>query len=269
VTARSAPAIRDAAIVGVGTLLLLAVTTTILVAPGPPRNIIEPRTRIQLVRLDPGTFEMGSPPGDTRRGDDETPHAVTLTRTVYISRYEVTQAEWAMVMGGNPSDYGPCDGCPVENVDFYQVSEFVSNLNAQTTAMRYRLPTEAEWEFACRAGSTEATESGADPAPAAGHPERVGRRQANPLGLFDMHGNVSEWVNDWHAPYGPEPATDPSGPTAGTRRVIRGGSFLDSDAGSRCAARSTLSPPDRRPSVGFRIVGEPIVDEEGDRAYRD
>lgn len=266
-TSRLAPAIRDAAIAGIVTLLLLAVTTTNLNAPGPAREIIEPRTGMPLVRLGSGTFQMGSRPDERDRRDDEAVHDVTLTKVVYLGRYEVTQAEWATVMGGNPSAYGPCDGCPVENVDFYQVSEFISNLNAQTTSMRFRLPTEAEWEHAC------ATVPPWWPDPSGGgagtgRPTRVWQGKGPGVGAFDLRGNVAEWVNDWYGPYPLEPATDPRGPAAGLRRVVRGGSFRGGAGSDRCAYRASLSPQDRSPAVGFRVVGEPIVEEDRDRDYR-
>lgn len=245
------------------TLLLLAVTTSNLDAPGPAREVIEPRTRMQLVQLGTGAFQMGSTPDDRDRRDDETRHDVTLTKVVYIGRHEVTQAEWATVMGGNPSANGPCDACPVENVDFYQASEFISNLNAQTTGMRFRLPTEAEWERAC--ASTPPWEPDAT-AVGAGRPTRVSPGQGRwPSG---MRGNVGEWVNDWYGPYPEAPVTDPRGPAAGLRRVVRGGSFLGGAGTDRCAHRSSMSPQDRSPAVGFRLVGEPIVEEDGDREPR-
>jgi formylglycine-generating enzyme required for sulfatase activity len=266
VTAHSAPSIREAVIACAVALLLLAVSTTNLNAPGPAREIIEPRTRMQLVRLGSGTFQMGSRPDERDRRDDETLHEVTLSKVVYIGRYEVTQAEWATVMGGNPSAYGPCDGCPVENVDFYKVSEFISNLNAQTTSMRFRLPTEAEWEHAC----ATAPPWWPDPAgggPGTGRPTRVWEGKGPGVGAFDLRGNVAEWVNDWFGPYPPGPVTDPPGPAAGLRRVVRGGSFLGGAGTSRCAYRSSMSPQDRSPAVGFRVVAEPIVEEGGDRDY--
>lgn len=260
-TSRPAPAIRDAAVASVVTLVLLGAATALLDAPGPPFDVIEPVTRMSLVRLDPGTFEMGSRAGEADRRDDEAAHLVTLTKVVYLGRHEVTQAEWATIMGGHPSPDAPCDACPVDRVDFYQVSEFISGLNARSTSMRFRLPTEAEWEYACDALAPPLPE----PVEPAGRPTRVGRCGPGLTDVCGMHGNVAEWVNDWYGDYPLDPATDPRGPTAGMRRVVRGGSFATGPVGARCAARSSLPPQDSRPSVGFRLVGEPIVEEDGDR----
>jgi formylglycine-generating enzyme required for sulfatase activity len=285
VTPDSAPAIRDALVAAVVTVLLLAVTTSTLVAPGPPRVIVEPRTGMQLVMVEPGSFEMGSAPGEQGRGDDETRHTVTLTKRFYMGRFEVTQTEWAVVMGGNPSRFHSCARCPVENVDFFKVGEFISNLNAQSTSMRYRLPTEAEWEYACRAGSDTAFSTGERltrndanfdarypypgeaPAEPAGTTRRVGSYPPNAWGLYDLHGNVWEWTNDWYGPYEAGPQSDPRGAAAGTRRVIRGGSFHFDANSARCALRYSHSPQDKGFSLGFRVVGEPISREHRNRDY--
>ena len=124
----------------------------------------------------------------------------------------------------------------MENVDFYQVSEFISNLNAQTTAMRFRLPTEAEWEYACATGSALVARIPPEARTGTGRPTRVWEGKGPGVGAFDLHGNVAEWVNDWYGPYPLEPATDPRGPAAGLRRVVRGGSFRGG-AGQPTAAR--------------------------------
>ena len=145
---------RYPALLAAVTVCLCALAASTLDAPGPPGVYIEPQTGMVLVAIEPGHFTMGSPEGEAGRQADEEARVVTLDRRVYMGRFEVTQTEWAMVMRDDPSGHADCGRCPVENVDFFQVDEFITALNAQSTSMRYRLPTEAEWEYACRAGAT-------------------------------------------------------------------------------------------------------------------
>jgi formylglycine-generating enzyme required for sulfatase activity len=257
-------------------VLLLFLVAPPLRAPGPADFYIEPMTSMRLVALEPGTFTMGSPATEFGRGDDETRHPVTFTRKIYLGQHEVTQAEWKQVMGVNPSRFVECARCPVETVDFFQVNAFLSRLNAGNAAMRYRLPTEAEWEYACRAGTATAfstgrsisTEqanydgrfpySGGSQGGTRGATTPVGSYPSNAWGLFDMHGNVWEWTADWYGEYPAGPATDPDGPPKGKKRVIRGGSWNFDARSMRCAARFTHAPQDKGFSLGFRIVAEPI-----------
>ena len=264
-------------LIGVAAMVvLLFLVAPRLRAPGPAEFYIEPMTGMRLVALEPGSFTMGSPMSEFGRGADETRHAVTLTRKVYIGQREVTQAEWKQVMGTNPSQFADCARCPVETVDFFQVNAFLSRLNAGNAAMRYRLPTEAEWEYACRAGTTTAFStgraistdqanydgrfpySGGSRGGTLGKPAPVGSYPANAWGLFDMHGNVWEWTADWYGDYGAEAATDPAGPSKGRARVIRGGSWHFDANSMRCALRYTHAPQDKGFSLGFRIVAEPV-----------
>lgn len=258
------------------TTVVLAVATSRLLAPGPAVLFIEPQTRMEFVAIEPGSFVMGSPAGEAGRNEDEMLHRVTITRRLFVGRHEVTQTQWAMVMGQNPSHFSACSHCPVENVDFYQVATFITNLNAQSTSMRYRLPTEAEWEYVCRAGTRtpfatgeqitggQANFDGRFPyrgAAAAAPYERtlaVGSFAPNPWGLYDIHGNVWEWTNDWYGTYEPAADTDPRGPDAGTQRVIRGGSWRVDANSARCALRYTHAPQDKGFGLGFRLVAEPI-----------
>ena len=267
---------RRALIVLAAIVVLLFLVAPRLRAPGPAEFYIEPMTSMRLVALEPGTFEMGSPGTEYGRGDDERRHPVTLTRKVYIGEHEVTQAEWKQVMGTTPSQFNECTRCPVETVDFYQVSTFLSRLNAGNSAMRYRLPTEAEWEYACRAGTTTAFSSGraistgqanydgrfpysgGSGGVTLGKPAPVGSYPPNAWGVFDMHGNVWEWTGDWYGEYAAGPATDPVGAPKGRARVIRGGSWRFNANSMRCAMRYTHAPPDKGSSLGFRIVAEPI-----------
>jgi len=267
VTLRVAAAV---ALAGVGVALFAAR----LVAPGPADFYIEPETGMVLVAVRPGSFMMGTNDAEPGRRDDEYLHRVTITQLFYIGQHEVTQAEWARVMGSNPSRFTGCEKCPVEQVDFYQVNAFLSRINAGNTAMRFRLPTEAEWEYACRAGSRTAFSGGAQlPALAANVDTRfmagpedgaayektlpAGRFPANKWGVHDMHGNVWEWTNDWYGPYDPRREFDPRGADSGTRKAIRGGSWRFDAMSARCSARQAHPPQDAADDLGFRVVAEP------------
>ncbi|MEW5981224.1 MAG: formylglycine-generating enzyme family protein [Acidobacteriota bacterium] len=268
---------RRTLVVVLGTVVLVGAGTSLLVAPGPPSFIVEPSTGMILVAIEPGTFVMGSPVGERGRGDDEQQHRVMLTRRVFMGRDEVTQAQWRMVMGQNPSQFTGCERCPVESVNFYDVNDFLSRLGAGSSAMRFRLPTEAEWEYACRAGTITPFNVGPDLAPDQANynarfpydgqepsmpPDRttpVGSFPPNAWGLRDMHGNVWEWINDWYGPYDPAQAVDPTGARGGTTRVIRGGSWHFDANSARCALRYTHTPVDRGHSLGFRVVADVIA----------
>jgi formylglycine-generating enzyme required for sulfatase activity len=254
--------------------IAVALFATRLVAPGPADFYIESTTGMVLVAVRPGSFMMGSPDSEPGRNDDEALHRVTLSRLFYIGQHEVTQAEWTKVMGSNPSRFGNCERCPVESVDFYQVNNFLSRINAGTTAMQFRLPTEAEWEYACRAGTSTPYSTGAQITTAQANVDGrysadvedgaayektlpVGKFPPNAWGLYDMHGNVWEWTNDRYGPYNPRQDTDPHGAAIGGTRVIRGGSWRFDANSARCGLRYTHSPQDSGFSLGFRVVGEP------------
>ena len=254
--------------------IVVALFAARLVAPGPADFYIESTTGMVLIAVKPGWFMMGSPESEPGRNDDEVLHRVTLSRLFYIGQHEVTQAEWTRVMGSNPSRFGDCERCPVETVDFYQVNNFLSRLNADTTAMRFRLPTEAEWEYACRAGTSTPYNAGAQLTTAQANIDGrysvdvedgaayektlpVGTFPPNAWGLYDMHGNVWEWTNDRYGPYNPRQNTDPHGADIGGTRVIRGGSWHFDAGSARCGLRYTHSPQDSGFSLGFRVVGEP------------
>jgi sulfatase modifying factor 1 len=255
--------------------LLVAIAVARLSAPGPANFYIEPRTRMVLVAIRPGTFMMGSPETEAGRNDDESAHRVTIPHLFYIGQHEVTQTEWKQVMGSSPSFFAGCERCPVEQVNFDEVNDFLARLNAGTSAMRFRLPTEAEWEYACRAGTTTPFNTGSalsgDQANFDGRShvegeedgaalERtlpVGAFPPNAWGLYDMHGNVWEWTNDWYGPYDPRRDNGPRGADSGVKRVIRGGSWRFDANSARCALRYTHAPQDRGPSLGFRMVADP------------
>ena len=220
---------------------------------------------MQFGLIPAGTFMMGS--GIEEEGDeDEQPqHQVTLSQPFYLQTRPVTQGQWQQVMGGNPSFFPQCGkDCPVENVSWDDAQEFLKKLNRMEKTDQYRLPSEAQWEYACRAGSSlsfcfgdEETELGEyawyeDNSRESMHP--AGRLKPNAWGLYDMHGNVYEWCQDWYGEYPPGPVTDPEGPPAGAYRVLRGGSW-DAEAGEvRSAYRLRFHPGYRYGNVGFRVA---------------
>ncbi len=241
--------------------------------PAPPTRR-EPVTGMTLVRLPAGKFLMGSPPGEIGRESGETPHRVRLTRAFEIGQTEVTQDQWARVMGTQPAHFRDCGGgCPVESVSWYEVQEFLARLSALSGSV-FRLPTEAEWEYACRAGTTTPFSTGHDLTTAQANydgrypygsaprgldrarPTAAATFPANPWGLFDMHGNVWEWCADEFCPYGDGEAVDPLGACGSPRRVIRGGSWYFNAESARSALRYTHRPADRGFSLGFRVVRE-------------
>ena len=190
---------------------------------------------MKFVWIPPGEFTMGSPANEEGRRSDETQHRVTLTKGFWLGTCEVTQAQWRSVMGADPKYLRNVkgDNLPVEQVPWNECQEFIAKLNSQGEAL-VRLPTEAEWEYACRAGTTTAYSFGPDATNLddyAWHPENsgegthpVGQKKPNAWGLYDMHGNVWEWCADWSGDYPTDAVTDPTGPASGTERVLRGGS---------------------------------------------
>ncbi|MBI5192952.1 MAG: formylglycine-generating enzyme family protein [Nitrospirae bacterium] len=224
-----------------------------------------------MVIVKAGCFDMGDVIGD---GDpDEKPvHKVCLD-DFYIGKYEVTQKQWKAVMGNYPSSHAYCEDCPVENVSYLDVQEFIRKLNRMTEG-KYRLPTEAEWEYAARsAGKKEDwaglnNEKGLDAyawfknnAGIKTHP--VGQKKPNGLGLYDISGNVQEWVNDFHESefYSTRPKKtaekNPAGPEWSQYRVVRGGSMLNSSWGIRNAVRYRFTADDRGREFGFRLAVSP------------
>ncbi|MDR1921074.1 MAG: formylglycine-generating enzyme family protein [Candidatus Adiutrix sp.] len=218
---------------------------------------------MEFVLIPAGEFMMGSPDGDEDADCDENQHRVTISRPFCLGKYEVTQAQWEAVMGNNPSEFEGRNN-PVENVSWDDVQEFINKLNQKEGGNKYRLPTEAEWEYAARAGTTS-TYSFGDDAEALGryawygensggttHP--VGQKEPNAWGLYDMHGNVWEWVQDWYDDYSGSPATDPLGASSGSSRVFRGG---DNAWSCRSAFRSGDTPDARYDYLGFRLAFSP------------
>ena len=258
---------------GVAVLLFVAVAQDVLRAPqlAHPVTWKEPHSGMEFVLVRAGAFTMGTPDHEMDREPGETPHVVRLTRPFYLGRYEVTQEEWARVMGEHPSHFQGCGPrCPVERVTWFNAQEFIRRLNARGRT-GFRLPTEAEWEYACRAGRSEAFGRHASLSSRDANihgeypynapkgvfrkrPVGVGYFPANPWGLFDMSGNVWEWVQDWHCPYPEEAVADPVGDCATKHRVIRGGSWLFNGASARCGLRYTHQPEHSGYSLGLRLA---------------
>ena len=210
-----------------------------------------------FVPIPAGEFMMGSENGNAA---EKPVHRVRLSQPFEMGKYEVTQAQWEAVMGNNPS-YFRGGNRPVEQVSWYDVQEFIEKLNALDDGYVYRLPTETEWEYACRAGSNgdyagklEAMAWYDHNSGQMTHP--VGAKQPNAWGLYDMHGNVFEWCQDWYDSnyYAQSPSVDPQGSESGTFRVKRGGGWMFSAGFARSAARDLYSPAYRFNFLGFRLV---------------
>jgi formylglycine-generating enzyme required for sulfatase activity len=234
-----------------------------------------------MAYIPPGTFRMGSPPDELDRFGDEGPQAaVTISRGFWIGKYEVTQGEYLTVIGNNPSYFTAAHGYvtdlnrPVELVSWIDATNYCAMLTERERAAGriatnsvYRLPTEAEWEYACRGWTSDRRYSYGDDlgytnlpnyawfnvnGSSTTHP--VGQKLANPWGLYDIHGNVFEWCRDWYDSYPGGIAVDPQGPATGTFRVFRGGGWSDSSVFCRSAFRAYSSPTDHFLGVGFRVV---------------
>jgi formylglycine-generating enzyme required for sulfatase activity len=249
-----------------------------------------------MVWIQGGTFMMGSPESDPNHSADETQHQVALTG-FYMGKYPVTQAQYQAVTGTNPSDFRisvspetSTANRPVETVTWYDAVEFCNKLSeregltpvytisgrapvigypitsavvtANWSTNGYRLPTEAQWEYACRAGTTTAYNTGDTIIDNTGwydsnsdsRTHSVGEKAVNAWGLYDMHGNVYEWCWDWYGTYANEAQTDPVGAVSGNNRVIRGGSWYTIDRMLRSAYRNYYNPSNLYDSVGFRLV---------------
>ncbi|MCC6463310.1 MAG: SUMF1/EgtB/PvdO family nonheme iron enzyme [Saprospiraceae bacterium] len=259
---------RDEAWTEVITKLHELVETIWAESESPPPTPAVPLVRPALpdmVFVKGGTFTMGSPKNEADRNDDETQHPVTLSDFA-IGKYPVTQQLWQDIMGNDPSNFKGVD-LPVEMVSWDDVQDFLQKLNACYPGQRYRLPTEAEWEYAARggsqskgfiyAGSNNLDEVGWHRNNAGSKTHPVGQKKANELGLYDMSGNVWEWCADWYDNYPSDLQTNPHGPGSGTGRVRRGGGWARYPHGCRVAYRSLWQPGIRISIVGFRLAASP------------
>ena len=227
---------------------------------------------MEFALIQPGTFRMGIFSNE----QDKNQRQITLTKGFYIQKTEITQEQWKKIMGRKPSFFRECgDDCPVEQVTWNDVQEFIKKLNAFENTFKYRLPTEAEWEYACRAGTKtpfsfgncltdkEANYNGNYPFVTCQKgtyrekPISANAFPPNPWGLIGMHGNVWEWCQDWLDKYPTNPAKDPTGPLSGVFRVIRGGGWNSYAAACRPGNRSGVKPNEGFANLGFRLVFEP------------
>jgi formylglycine-generating enzyme required for sulfatase activity len=265
-------------VVFAGMLSLLLPVLALAENPGP---IVQNDLGMTFVRIEPGSFVMGSPKDEPYRDDRETQHRVTLTKAYYMQTTEVTAGQWRQIMGkGILGTFlrgrGPAN-LPITRVCWHDVESFLIKINKRYDGV-YRLPTEAEWEYAARAGTTSMYNWGdridcrnamfannrrkydncrtynlAHRLPADG-PAPVKSYPPNGWGLYDMHGNVWEWCHDWFGPYPAKAVTDPQGPVKGTQRVRRGGSWFGSAHACRSANRAYGHPASRLQTTGFRLV---------------
>ena len=217
-----------------------------------------------MVLIPAGKFKMGSPESEKGHSKAETQHEVTLTNPFYMGTYEVTQEQWESVMGSNPSSKTKGAKLPVTDVSWEDCQEFIKKLNASTKG-GYRLPTESEWEHACRAGTSTAYSFGDEITPKdanyddskIGKPVAVGSYKPNAFGLYDMHGNVWEWCEDWYGSLQDGEVMDPKGPAKGNYRVLRGGSHLGTGPRARSSNRNYGAPTYRTTGDGFRLAKTP------------
>jgi formylglycine-generating enzyme required for sulfatase activity len=221
---------------------------------------------MELVLIPAGSFRMGGDKKLEQAEDHETPrHIVKISKTFYMGKYEVTQSQWSEIMNNNPSKFKE-DIRPVERVSWNDVQEFIQKLNNKEETNKYRLPTEAEWEYAARADTKSTYCFSSDIKTLSqyawyrknseGKTHPIGQLKPNAWGLYDVHGNVHEWCQDWFDRnyYSQSPSNSPLGPSSGLAKVLRGGDWGSENWYCRCASRS-LSSPDRRSNrLGFRLV---------------
>ena len=230
---------------------------------------------MEFVLIQPGKFMMGSPEDEPGRFTGEKLHAVNLTNPFYLQTTEVTQAQWQALMGKNPASQKRCgDNCPVEQVSWDDVQKFIQKLNQKEGTNKYRLPTEAEWEYACRAGSTTAFPNGGITELNCGRDpnldptgwycgnsnnmiQPVARKKPNAWGLYDMLGNVQEWCQDLFGAYPDDEVIDPKGPKKGSYRAMRGGTWYSPARDTRCASRFGSPARYRFRHIGFRLCMTP------------
>jgi formylglycine-generating enzyme required for sulfatase activity len=238
---------------------------------------------LELLPVPTGSFMMGSPADEPGRYNDETRHEVTISKPYWMGKYEVTQAQWEAVMGNNPSEIKGAK-LPVENVSWDEAMAFCKKLTEQERTAgrlpegyRYTLPTEAEWEYACRAGTTTPFSTGNNFTAEQGNYDgripynrnatreyrkmttEVGSFPANAFGLYDMHGNVGELCRDWDGAYPTGSVTDPTGARTGSARIARGGSWYSNARSCRSAYRAAVTSGARSSNYGFRVALSSVV----------
>jgi len=239
-------------------------TTAVSASPSPPFK--DPATGIEMVYVKGGCYKMGNAfPENKEDFPEELPVHEVCVDDFYLGKYEVTQGQWKKIMGSNPSEESSCgENCPVQNVSWNDVQGFISRLNSLSGGSKYRLPTEAEFEYAARSGGKNERYSGGNDVDSVAwynensdnklHP--VGTKAPNGLGIYDMAGSVWEWTNDWYGSnyYSSSPRNNPAGPDSGVDRVVRGGCVTGEAYNMRTARRNGYTPDTRRPSLGFRLL---------------
>lgn len=247
--------------------------------PKPFSHFTEPNTGMDFIAIPKGEFLMGNSDSQKRSDNSDQVHRVKITHGFWLATTEVTQKQWKQVMGDKelhpekPSPFwGENPEYPKVSVSYYDVQQFLEKLEDLSPGNHFRLPTEAEWEYACRAGTTtnfafgsiltdslacfnsELSTTFSIPGTKPEHPQEVGSFPPNKWGLYDMHGNVFEWVSDWYDPYSSEDQINPKGPENGELKVIRGGSWYFSAEKAQSFYRMTHAPSLWGFSIGFRIV---------------
>lgn len=235
--------------------LALAVAAALVPAAAAGESIAG--LKLEFVHVEPGEFVMGSGSG---MNSEQPPHKVRISKGFDLGKYEVTQAQWQALMGSNPSRFQAPEK-PVDSISWEDTRQFLAKLNNADRANHYRLPTEAEWEYAARAGTSGDYPGELDEiawyfsnSNLETHP--VGRKKPNPWGLYDMLGNVWEWCQDWFNAdyYSASPAVDPPGPAEGVNKVLRGGSWGANAVYTRSSVRISFFPGQKNSYFGFRIV---------------
>jgi len=227
---------------------------------------------MEMVWINPGTFIMGSPENESNRESNETQHEVTISKGFWLGKYEITQSQWESVMNTRPWEgqvfVKNIPNHPAVYISWNDIQSFIAKLNEAEKTDKYRLPTEAEWEYACRAGTASAYSFGDDKIEdyvwfgkntydlGNMFAQAVGQKKPNQWGLYDMHGNVWEWVQDYYGLYPDKPQADPKGAESGDTRIFRGGSFYYIAYLTRSAYRGYNSPTHKLFNLGARLLKE-------------
>ncbi len=256
-------------------LFFILLTVMPIICFGDNEIFVVKEINLEMVKCSAGSFMMGSPEEEFGRFGNEQLHRVTFTKPFYIGKYEVTQNQFVALMESNPSIFLE-DNNPVETVSYDEAKAFCNKLNMKYANIlpqgyKFDLPTESQWEYACRAGTNTSLNNGknitSEELPCQSLDEVawyykneseathiVGQKKPNAWGIYDMHGNVWEWCRDWYGDYTSEEVADPEGPDDGSRRVFRGGSCASRVNFCRSAIRLSSSPDTRRPDLGFRVA---------------
>lgn len=252
----------------VGLLTGCAARAPLLIEPinsgdGYPPSYTDMHTGVEFMLLPSGSFTMGSPEGEEGRDGDESPTHTVYIDSFYMGKHEITQAQWGKVMGKNPSRFKGNPNLPVESISWNKTLEFIKRLNRKT-GLNYRLPTEAEWEYACRATTKAPFYSGSDnktlneyawfTVNSGGETHPVGTRMPNKWGLYDMHGNVSEWIGDGRRGYLSRKEHNPKAPPSSVKTIHRGGCWLYPARMCRSANRMTVEKDFSTHIIGFRLA---------------